>query len=474
MYRLTAALLIGGGTLGLTLLSPAAGILALMAYLPLMAELRRVLLYVEPWTGQDALVLVPAAAAGFLYVLSLPKARRIPPTRLNTLMVSLLVVMILQIGNPLQGPLAVGIAGALFYIVPLLWFWIGRSLVSPALLWRVLAGVVVPISIAAGVYGVYQNVAGLPWHQAQWIESGGYTALHGLSGSIKSFGPFPSSQEYATYLLIGTIVLASAALAGRKPLLALPALIPLIGMLMTGSRGPIVALVAGLATLLAVRGRRPRAWLPRLVMAGVLMVAGLYFTLTHIDPSMVSDTYRPHLQHQIDGLTKPGESTATGHAEMKAQGVWAGLKNPVGYGLGSTTIAAGKFGGENFGTEADLSNLFVSLGLVGGVLYLAVMWQTLRRVGLFWHRSRSAVSLAALGILAVTLLQWLNGGLYSIAPLVWVCVGCADRQLAAGGSADRPRPARRPAVPRRVAAFDEEAFDLEGGLRASHGPKMTT
>ena len=306
MYRLTAALLIGGGTLGLTLLSPAAGILALMAYLPLMAELRRVLLYVEPWTGQDALVLVPAAAAGFLYVLSLPKARRIPPTRLNTLMVSLLVVMILQIGNPLQGPLAVGIAGALFYIVPLLWFWIGRSLVSPALLWRVLAGVVVPISIAAGVYGVYQNVAGLPWHQAQWIESGGYTALHGLSGSIKSFGPFPSSQEYATYLLIGTIVLASAALAGRKPLLALPALIPLIGMLMTGSRGPIVALVAGLATLLAVRGRRPRAWLPRLVMAGVLMVAGLYFTLTHIDPSMVSDTYRPHLQHQIDGLTKPG------------------------------------------------------------------------------------------------------------------------------------------------------------------------
>jgi hypothetical protein len=42
-------------------------------------------------------------------------------------------------------------------------------------------------------------------------------------------------------------------------------------------------------------------------------------------------------------------------------------------------------------------------------------------------RRRDALSLVALGVLVVTLLEWLNGGQYAVAFFLWLTLGWIDR-----------------------------------------------
>lgn len=41
-------------------------------------------------------------------------------------------------------------------------------------------------------------------------------------------------------------------------------------------------------------------------------------------------------------------------------------------------------------------------------------------------RRRDIVAMAALGVLCVTFLQWLNGAQYAVAPLPWLVLGWLD------------------------------------------------
>ncbi len=74
-------------------------------------------------------------------------------------------------------------------------------------------------------------------------------------------------------------------------------------------------------------------------------------------------------------------------------------------------------------TEVDVSNVFVSLGTFGGLAYLALVLLVLHAALRLAVERRDAVSLAALGTLVVVFGQWLNGGFWSVAPLVWLTAG---------------------------------------------------
>ena len=93
----------------------------------------------------------------------------------------------------------------------------------------------------------------------------------------------------------------------------------------------------------------------------------------------------------------------------------------------ATTLAAAKYGGRVKSSEFDVSNVFLSTGLVGGVLYVLVVALALLAAFRYWWRTRSLVALALLGILVVTFGAWLNGGQYAVAALAWFCIGALDR-----------------------------------------------
>lgn len=440
--RIAMAAAVGVSLCVIAVVRPTVAILLTMVYLPFQGEFRRALLYLEPWSGFDPLLLVGPAVVGVLTAQLLLRGSSVPTTPLNKWVRVLLVVMLIQVINPLQGGIRVGVTGMLFYVVPLLWYWAGREHVQPRTMYRLLLGIVLPIGTITALVGCYQVFVGMPEHHLWWIHEGGYAALQQGGGTIKAFSTFASSQEFAAYTGIAALTVFAMLIYHRRASILLFAIVPIAGMLMTGSRGPIVMILGGITVILAVQARSMKAWAPGLVLASVLSGAGLYFTLVNIDANSVNDRFRPMLQHQIDGLTDPVNSTAPGHVKMKIHGVIAGLKNPLGYGLGSTTLAAGKFGGGlGRGTEADISNIFVSLGVVGGVAYLGVIVLALKQSLMMWHHNRQEIGLLALALLVITLGQWLSGAVYSVVPLVWLMIGVIDRQaaLSATNTTDQPK-----------------------------------
>jgi hypothetical protein len=67
------------------------------------------------------------------------------------------------------------------------------------------------------------------------------------------------------------------------------------------------------------------------------------------------------------------------------------------------------------------------MGLPGLIAYLVVLFAGMFRVYGIARLRRDDLALAALGVVTVTALQWLNGGQYAVAVLPWLVLGWADR-----------------------------------------------
>ena len=173
--------------------------------------------------------------------------------------------------------------------------------------------------------------------------------------------------------------------------------------------------------------RKPLALSLTVAAMGVLM---LPFVVSHITPTAGGDSGRAALiEHQVSGLSNPlgSSSTLSVHASLVFRGLGTALHHPLGVGTGAVTIAGAKFGGASRGTEADPSNAAVAFGIPGLIAYAVVLVAGFGRAYALAATRRDACSLAALGILVVTVLQWLNGGQYAVALLVWLTLGWADR-----------------------------------------------
>jgi O-antigen ligase len=94
------------------------------------------------------------------------------------------------------------------------------------------------------------------------------------------------------------------------------------------------------------------------------------------------------------------------------------------------SLAATKFGGAAHATEADPSNMAVAAGIPGLAAYAVVAALVLTRAYRLAVTRRDPLSLIALAVVVITFLQWLNGGQYGVALLVWITIGWIDRNTA--------------------------------------------
>jgi cell division protein FtsW (lipid II flippase) len=99
------------------------------------------------------------------------------------------------------------------------------------------------------------------------------------------------------------------------------------------------------------------------------------------------------------------------------------LTAPLGHGTGSTTAAAARYSNFAVETEFDISNIAYSLGFVGLLMYLLLIFRTLKLAVHLAGAGRSFAMSGSLGLLTASALQWLNGAEYSIGPLVWLSIG---------------------------------------------------
>lgn len=430
--NLLATIVVTGGLLIVAIRDKPLAALLTIAYLNLLGDIRRIVSYVGDSPSLDLLLLVGPIVVTILAVPLLLRVRL--RDTLSKAMLVLLLLMILEVFNPKQGGLAIGFSGALFYIAPMFWFWVGRRYASPAVVETFLYKVLFPLSFCAALLGLAQNFIGfVPWEQA-WIDVAAktYTALH-VGNSIRAFGYSVSAAEYATLMTIGAAGIVAAYIGGRKAwMIALPILIAAI--ILASGRSLVIKLIVTLACVWTLRKGQGLSAV-RAVQLAVLAVVGLIgigfvasrFASDNSD-SRNQSAVQQAISHQAGGLSHPLDerySTASIHQTLVLQAIGQGFSYPIGHGLGATTLASSKFGtDEKTGSsEVDFSDMFISLGAVGGILYLFVIWSTAKEALLYTKTVKRSVSLPVLAALICTLASWLIGGQYSTASIVFFLIG---------------------------------------------------
>jgi hypothetical protein len=429
---LLLALLVSGILLAVYSVYKSAAMYLCLFYLLFLGDIRRIWSWIYGFPENDPLILVGTLFALFITV-PLFFRLRVSDT-VSKLCLGLLFVMALQIFNPAQGGLLVGFSGVIYIMTPVLWFWIGRTYGSEALLRILLHRILLPAALIASAYGYYQTTVGLsPW-QSAWVDHVGsaYGALH-LGHSIRAFGFSPSSSEYVNMLGMATLVALAGFLGGRRVMI-LPLAVLLPSLLLAGSRGTFVRVLFSGAMAFSFTGQKKGPSTARFVTAIGFGVCGLALILSGYGngtpagkPKTAAETA---IAHQVEGLSDPFHSTAVGHTTEIYRGIFLALRHPAGFGLGSTTIAS-KFssGGDSdlVASEFDLTDTFINLGMPGGLLYLGFIVYMYRASIRYISFGPGDLSLPVFGILAAFLGDWLFPGEYGNGPILWLAAGCVVR-----------------------------------------------
>jgi hypothetical protein len=414
--------------LTLCLTRPRAGLVATLGFLTALAMIRRLLIADAGWASVDPLLLVgPLVAAVLCLRLFLLEGRPIAPDIVSKLVVAVFVLTGLQIFNPAGGSVVAGLVGFLFLGMPLLWFFVGRELVDESLA-DTMMGFVVALAVVVGLYGLLQTQIGFPSWDRAWIDlarGAGYAALN-VDNQVRAFGTFSSSAEYALFLGAALAFAAASVLRGRAQWgLAIPILA--VALFLASARTAFVLAGLAIAVLAALRPRRPAL----AVAVAVAALAVGYASVSVLGSASTSGNAL--VEHQVSGLTDPlnGDvSTLKVHVDLFLEGIDFGLNHPLGAGVGVIGQAA-KVGSGNIGgsTEFDVSNAFVSSGLVGGLLYTVLVAVAVLRGIQGWFAGRDTL-LPILGIMVSTAGYWLIGGHYLLGPLTWMLIGHLARVTA--------------------------------------------
>jgi hypothetical protein len=354
-------------------------------------------------------------------------------------MLALMLIMICEVINPQQGGLAVGLSGTIFYLAPVLWFWVGRQYASPDVIRRLLYWWFFPLAVVAAGFGFSQTFIGFLPYQQEYIDRIG-KVVHALyvGGSVRAFGFSVSGAEYSTVLAMG-IAGTFAAYFGRLRLWGAAVLILIPALVLSSSRGAVLKLIVALAVVWTFRRGQELRGLA-LVRVVCLVVGGLvavnmiasHYATSQGSNSRSSSASQNLLAHQAGGLAHPFDkrySSAGLHGSLLLMGIASGFTDPIGHGLGATTMAGKKLGdsgeseGPTLGSEIDFSDMFIDLGFLGGVLYLLIVSLAMRQALTYVTRVDLSISLPVLAVLTLTLGAWLIAGQYSTSSILFFLIG---------------------------------------------------
>jgi hypothetical protein len=432
------AMLLGAILIIISLVAPVIGICAMFIWLAILGDVRRLWIFDTGVVENDPLLMIGPAVAIVIATMPFLHGRYDFTSRLPRMILILMIFMMVQVANPIQGGLMVGLAGGMFYLIPLTWFWIGQQYGTEENFKTLIMKVVVVVGVAGCLLAMWQTFFDFLPYQAEWVRimRTRFLALN-VGSRVRPFGFFVSPAEFAHYCTILVMLGMAPLVKGKLRPVAL--LVPLAGacILFQGGRGPLVTAGVGALWMWALSAKRLNGVtvLGRLSLGAALGLGAVVFGLGAVsNATNISESIAPMLERQASGLLNPldeHESTAIGHVQLGLHGFVLGFKFPMGMGLGASTPVGSKFasGNQLTGyTEIDITNMFVSLGFVGGFLYFGIvcyiMWLSWKLV---W-KTQSTLSLIIFGILISQLSQWLNGQHYATSAIVWFCVGVLYRQ----------------------------------------------
>jgi membrane associated rhomboid family serine protease len=427
-----------------------AGLIAMTLFEPLRGFLRRAQYLFLPYTQTDPIHLVTPVIT-ILALAMLIQRRRLTIFRATPLagLVSILgLIYFLEIFNPLQGGLSVGLSGALFMLVPVAWFYFGQA-VKPAFVQRLFV-VVVVLGLLTSLYGVYQLAFGFPSFEQYWIDNTEFYNSISVGHVKRALATYSSAEEWGRYIEVGALIAFGFAAGATSNLRRAGWLIGGAGLsvmlLLTGQRTAMFGLIFGCLVMLLLGARTWRRAIGRLllVLAPALLIAVLAKAPTNDDMLSHGEDERMGavLSHTARGTLNPTEE---GSLQERLKN-WTFLATelvpyrPLGIGLGGTSLGAWRFN-----TDLDLppiDSYFISTVITCGLpTALLFMWILLRATLMSWRSYRRAASGSgeqrvwriAATLMPVLILNSIFGNtftLYSVAPIGWLLVGWISAQQA--------------------------------------------
>lgn len=430
--------------LGLPLLvSLEAGLLAMIVFEPFRGLIRRAQYLFLEYASEDPIHLLTPIVTIFALA-ALLRSKRLSIFRGLPLAGSvsiLALIYILEIFNPLQGGLFVGLSGALFMLSPLVWFYFGQS-VNEKFMTRALQ-ILVVLGILTSLYGLYQLTAGYPAFEQYWIDNTEFYESIGVGHVKRALATFSSAEEWGRYAEVGAIV-AFGFLAGFKSIKARvgwfvcgAALFG--GVLLTGERTAVFGTIAGIGmlTLLGARSLPAVALRAGLLLLPIILV--LVFVAPPSDEDMWSkgedETVGTLLSHTQRGTLKPAEEESF---QIRLEN-WRYLLTdvipyrPLGMGLGAGSLGRARFSNDGDLPPIDSFILIVAItsGIPAALLFVSIL---ARATWLAWRMARGdeddprratlkRIAAALMPALILNSIFGLTFTLYSVAPIAWLLIG---------------------------------------------------
>jgi O-antigen ligase len=246
---------------------------------------------------------------------------------------------------------------------------------------------------------------------------------------LRPWSTFPSNSEYSAFVGIA-VVFATAMLYHRRPLLALALPVLVLAVFLAGGRS-VMALTLLTAMVLTALRTRNRVLALAVVVLGIGLTYGAALTFGDQIDKSANLSGDPNAAHQTGGLLNPldpSKSTFIGHLDAVQRGVETGFTHPVGLGTGASNLGAQSVGQGNLSSDNDIGNVFVSLGIIGGLAFVAFIVMGFRTVFSRYLRGPpDPLLLAVAGVMVLTFGYWLNGGHYANSALLMFLLGWAVR-----------------------------------------------
>jgi hypothetical protein len=417
-------------------------LLAMMLFEPARGVLRRAQYLIVDYSAQDPIHLLTPIVT-FIALVALVRRERLNlffATPLARSVSILALIFFLEIFNPLQGSLFVGVSGALFMLVPVAWFYFGQT-VSESFIRKALTLIVI-LGMLCSLYGVYQLVFGYPAFEQYWIDNTDFYTSIAVGHIHRALATFSSAEEWGRYTEIGAVIAFGMALAGRRlvrrGIWALCAAALFAGILFSGQRTAIFGFVVGAIALILLGARSWRGAIARLALLMLPFVLVAVFVTPPTDEEMwskdESQTVSTILTHTQRGTLKPVEEESL---QVRLEN-WGYLLTsvipfrPLGAGLGTSQLADLRENRESELPPVDNFILVVALacGIPGALLFVWILtratWLSVRLA-----RADDAGAIApthriVAAIMPALILNSVFGltfSIYSVAPIAWLLIG---------------------------------------------------
>ena len=429
-----------------------AGLIALLLFEPLRGVTRRAQYLIVPYAQFDPMHLVTPLVTLFavVAVVRSGRERMFTASPLAPAVSLLALAFVLQVFNPLQGSLFVGLSGALFFLVPVAWFYFGQA-VRAEFLFTVLR-LVALVGLVASLHGLYQLTVGYPSFEAYWLEHTEFYDSIAVGNVQRAVATFSSAEEWGRYVQTGAIAALGLGIGARvksrrRAWLACAVTLALV-LPLTGQRTAILGLVfgAGVFVLLGARDLKDAMGRAALMLAPVPLVFALSVPLGNdaVFDKGEDEKVGAMLTHATKGTLQPTQEDSL-HERFKTWGYIATdilPYRPLGGGLGVATLGAQRFdqGGEQM---PPIDSYFITIAVAcGAPVALLLIWIVCRACSIAVRRSRELLraldnqdmqsrEAAALWrtVAALLLMLTLNNvfgmtfSLYSVAPLGWLLIG---------------------------------------------------